>query len=459
MALRRSSPLPSLFCINSDLCRPQTTHYFAPASSCTCLASCSPLTPSTVLYLFCRTMLRRIVQKHPGPAICRRATITRRVATSFSYGDKKTSYRRDRDDGAGHLRVATPTSSSAVTQSYERYSSSEALFHALPDHHNYIGDIIHGQSSNEAINPFLNRDQAHNDDGGFWELFKAISTLNDRHHDFNPTLSMSINLPDTEIYAEEEEEEEEETMTSSGADIEKVTTKVQVDDPPQQDTLISLSRKLDKAIKKSCTNSVLEVFEQERTSSEKELCDRQLGRIITFLAGQDVVMSFEATKYYAQKCKAKGRMAPLYLYHYMMSGLKSCTNQSVVENLVVDIQEHILEEYSDGKKAVYKYILLPQLAQIVARLDYNSSAKPLVDYILDEKYPLLNPDIYESLLKTAWRHPFAREDWSPKLPYHRLLSELVSCGHRPQPDVVTKVLRTYYPYRGEWFERDATDLV
>lgn len=382
-------------------------------------------------------MLRRIVQKNPGPTICRRAAITRLVATSASYCDK-TPYRRDRDDCSS-----------------ERYSSTEAVFHAMSIHQNYISDIIHGQSSKEVINPF--NDQMHSDDGGFWELFKAISTLNNRHHDLSPTLSMSNNIPDTEIYAEEEEEEE--NMISSSADIKNVTTKVQVDKTPEQDTFISLSRKLDKSIKKSCINSVLEVFEQERISFEKELCDRQLGRIITFLADHDVVMSFEATKYYVQKCKAEGRMAPLYLYHYMMSGLKSCTNQSVVEKIVVDIKEHILEEYSDGKKAVYKYILLPQLAQIVARLKYNTSAKPLVEYFLDEKYPLLNPDIYESLLKTAWRHPFAREDWSPTLPYHRLLSELVSCGHRPKPDVVTRVLHTYYPYRGEWFEMDATDLV
>ena len=132
-----------------------------------------------------------------------------------------------------------------------------------------------------------------------------------------------------------------------------------------------------------------------------------------------------------------------------MSGLKSCTNQQELERLVCDIQNHIIEEYSDGKKAVYKYILLPQLAQTVARLGYNQCARPLVEYVLDEKYPIINPDVYESLLKTARRHQFANEDWSPTLPYHRLLSELVSCGHRPQPDVVTNVLHTYYPYKGE----------
>ena len=405
-------------------------------------------------------MLRRIVQTTPGPTICRWAAIKRNnqlrhVATSVSYGDKKTPYRRGRDDiGARQLGVVTSTSSSsALAQSSERYSSSAAVLHAVPAHHNFLGDIIHGETSNEMINPFLNRNQTqNNDDGGFWELFKAISTLNNRHHNLNPTLSMSINLPDTEIYAEEEEEEE--TMTSSGVDIEKETTKVQLDDPPKQDTFISLSRKLDKSLKESCVTGVLEVFEQERTSSENDLTEKQLGRIITFLADHDVAMSFEATKYYVQKCKAEGRMAPLYLYHYMMSGLRSCTNQSVLESLVVDIQKHILEEYSDGKKAVYKYILLPQLAQTVARHKHNSCAKALVEYFLDEKYPLVNPDIHESLLKTAWRPPFASEDWSPLLPYHRLLSELVSCGHRPKPDVVTRVLQTYYPYRGEWFEED-----
>eukprot|EP00984_Skeletonema_dohrnii_P007458 scaffold2703_cov78-Skeletonema_dohrnii-CCMP3373.AAC.1 len=394
-------------------------------------------------------MLRRIAQKNPGPLICRRAAkrnnhAARHVTTSVSYGDQKTSYRRDRDDGA---RTPTASSSSALTQSSERYSSSGAALHAVHDHHNFIDDIILRERSNDVVNPFLNRDKTHNDDGGFLELFKAISTLNNRHHDFNPTLSMSMNLPDTEIYAGEEEEEVEEAVTSSGSDIEKAETKLQVDDPPVQDTVISLSKKLDKALKESCVKSVLEAFEQERASSENELSDKQLERIITFLADHDVAMSFEATKYHAQKCNAEGRMAPLFLYHYMMSGLKNCFSQNEVEKLVVDIQEHIIEEYSDGKKAVYKYILLPQLAQTVARLKYNDCARPLVEYFLDEKFPLLNPDIHESLLKTAWRPPFAREDWTPALPYHKLLSELVACGHRPKPEAVTRVLHTYYPYR------------
>ena len=382
-------------------------------------------------------MLRRIAQKNRGALICQRATKcnnhARHVATSANYGDKKTSsYRRGRGE---------------LTQSSERHSSSGAALHAVPAHHDFLGEIIHGEGSNEMINPFLNRSETCSDDG-FHELFKAISSLNNRHNDFNPNLAMSINLPDSEIYAEEEEEEEE-TVTSSDADIAKGKTKMQVEDPPLQDNFISLSEKLDKALKESCIKSVLEAFEEERTSSENTLSDKQLGRIITFLADNNVAMSFEAIKYHVEQCKVEGRMAPLFLYHYTMGGLKNCTSQIEVERLVLDIQEHIIEEYSDGEKAVYKYILLPQLAVTVARLEYNDCARPLVEYFLEEKYPVINPDIHLSLLKTAWRHPFAREDWTPTLPYHRLLSELVSCGNRPKPEVVTRVLHTYYPYRGE----------
>lgn len=393
-------------------------------------------------------MLRRIAQKNRGPLICQQAGkcnyYARHVATSTNYGNKKTSSYRQRQ-----LGVANPSSSSILlTQSSERHSSSGAALHAVPTHYDFLGDMIHGEGSNEMINPFLNRNKTGSDDG-FLELFKAISTLNNRQSDFNPTFNMSINLPDTEIYAEEEEEEEEIVTSLSGADIEKAKTKVQVDDLPLQDNLMSLSEKLDKALKEMCIKSVLEAFEEERTSSENALSDKQLGRIITFLADNDVKMSFEAIKYHSERSKAEGRVAPLYLYHYMMSGLKNCTSQKEVERLVLDIQDHIIEEYSDGEKAVYKYILLPQLAHTVARLEYNVCAKPLVEHILEERYPLINPDIYEGLLKTAWRPPFAREDWTPKLPYNRILSELVSCGHRPKPDVVTRVLHTYYPYGGK----------
>ena len=401
-------------------------------------------------------MLRRIAQKNRGSLICQQAgkcnNHARHVATSTNYSDKKTSsYRRGRGDGARQLGVANPSSSSSsilLTQTSERHSSSGAALHAVPAHHDFLGDIIHGEVSNEMINPFLNRNNTASDDG-FLELFKAISTLNNRQNDFSPTLNMSINLSDTEIYADEDEEEEEIVTSLSGADIEEAKTKVQLDDLPLQDNLISLSEKLDKALKERCVKSVLEAFEEERTSSENALSDKQLGRIITFLADNDVKMSFEAIKYHAERSKAEGRIAPLFLYHYMMSGLKNCTIQKEVERLVLDIQDHIIEEYSDGEKAVYKYILLPQLAHTVARLEYNVCAKPLVEHILEERYPLLNPDIHEGLLKTAWRPPFAREDWTPMLPYNRLLSELVSCGHRPKPEVVTRVLHTYYPYGGK----------
>jgi hypothetical protein len=294
------------------------------------------------------------------------------------------------------------------------------------------------------LNPFLNRKQSREDDGGFWELFKAISSLTNRRHGVDVTLDMPLNSPDTEIIAKEEEESDTKKST-----IEDVLVS---DTSKNPDNFIHLSRKLNEAIKKLRITSVLEIFDQVRKMPESKLSDKQLGRIITFLADHDVAMSFEALKYYVQKSKAEGRLAPLYLYHYMMSGIKSCKNEREVESLVFDVQKHILEEYSEGGKAVYKYILLPQLAQIVARHKYNRCAKQLVEYFLDEKYPLLNPDLYDNLLQTARRPPFARDDWSPMLPYHRLLSELVSCGHRPKPDVVAKVLHVYYPYRGEWFD-------
>ncbi len=371
----------------------------------------------------------------------------RHVSTSLSFDDKKASYRRGRDDGARQLGlgVTNPTiSSSALTQSSERYSSSEAALYAMPAQHNFLGDILRGEGSNEMISPFLQRNETDNGDG-FLELFKAISTLNNRHHDFNQTLSMSLNLQDTEIYSEELKEE---INTSSGADIVENNIKKQVDDPPVPS--MSLSKRLNRALNKSCTKSVIEAFKQERTSSDNQLSDKQLRQIITYLARHDVAMSFEATKYHVQQCKAEGRMVPLFLYHYIMSGLmNNCTSKNEATRLATDIQEHIIEEYSDEKKAVYKYILLPQLAINMASLKCNEFARPLVEYFLGEKYPLLNPNIYESLLKFAWRPPFASEDWAPNLPYHRLLSELVACGHRPRPEIVTRVLHAYYPYRGK----------
>lgn len=395
-------------------------------------------------------MLRRIVQNQKQ-AISRLAATTPSskrnhswssiARRSVSYGDT-TSFRRDRNDGVRQqVRVTTPGSTSpcTVTQS-ERYLSSEVALHSAPTHHNFLGDIIHTTNSSEMINPFLNsrQNQPHHDDGGFWELFKAISTLNNRQHDvIDTTLAISFPITDTEIDADEESE----STISSDVGIENATRKGLHD--------INLSAELEKALNKSCINSVLEIFEQLRTTSEVKISDRQLERIITFLAEHDVAMSFEGIKHHVQNCKAEGRIAPLYLYHYIMGGLKSCANQQELERLVCDIRNHIIEEYSDGEKAVYKYILLPQLAQTVARLGYNQCARPLVEYVLDEKYPVLNPDVYESLLKTARRHQFAKEDWSPTLPYHRLLSELVSCGHRPQPDIVTNVLHAYYPYKGE----------
>ena len=134
-------------------------------------------------------MLRRIVQKNQGQAISRRAATTSTTSKhnhsrisiarrSVSYGDTTSSLRRDRDDGVRQqVRVATPSSTSprTVTQS-ERYLSSEAALHSAPAQHSFLGGIIHTTNNNEMINPFLNSRQNqphHDDDGGFWELFKA----------------------------------------------------------------------------------------------------------------------------------------------------------------------------------------------------------------------------------------------------------------------------------------------
>ena len=125
--------------------------------------------------------------------------------------------------------------------------------------------------------------------------------------------------------------------------------------------------------------------------------------------------------------------------------------------LVRDMTRHIRERYSSGIGRVYQYILLPELAMAVMGGNNNnnngggggndnnddvatSHASSIMNYVLkrmeDGDFPIVDPELYETILSNG-RH---RDRWtggsggetSPgrdrAMPYHKLLSRLVSSG-------------------------------
>ncbi len=186
---------------------------------------------------------------------------------------------------------------------------------------------------------------------------------------------------------------------------------------------------------------IVNVFKEERSSAHELLDDQQLSSMFHFLVNNDILMSYEVLKYYVARCKEGGRVVRLDMYqrvinrirpvmHYDASKPESKARRMKLKELiglVLDITQHIQEEYSEGKKNVYQYILLPELVRALLEnknCDIKSLATPIMNYILERKFPVLNPELYECILSKGRRSELVQDVF----PYHKVLSELVSSG-------------------------------
>lgn len=279
----------------------------------------------------------------------------------------------------------------------------------------------------------------------FLELFKAISTLNRQ-----PT-STDLSIIDVKVdieYEGEMAQNEEDKL-----DINDATEELAKNRSKEKQKRGTNIGNLDQALKRNDYQMVIEIFEEVRSSPNKLLDDTQRTRIFYYLAQINVVKAYDVLKYHAECCKEQGRLVNLHLYLELLHRIRSVEVQhehrnakplsktdrriyvSTLQKMVRDITEHIKVEYSEGKKMVYQHLLLPVLVSSLAEHRHpfiTQSAKPIMEYILDNQFPQLCPELFEHILESA-----ANSRTGPKfIPYHRVLSWLVSngmkyknCGH------------------------------
>lgn len=325
------------------------------------------------------------------------------------------------------------------------------------------------------LNPLLNIPrEKHCPDGSiaFLELFKAVSNLNDQ-----PTPKTDVAILDVENIDAAEiidgdiaacaNEGEGKLLHENGtgttvADSEP--SEIMLDDPvddvdrEKQRMRTILDRELQHARNNNGHIRIMEAFEEARSSPHELLDNDQLINIFHHVLNYDLPASYEVLKYYAARCKEEGRLVRLDMYQRVIHRVRpvkmhhddskhrpSARRLDAFEmtNLVKDITQHIQQEYSEGKKVVYQYILLPELVVALTEHSFPRTkglATPIMEYILDNKFPVLDPDLYKYILSKG------RRSETDSFPYHRVLSELISAGHTPNPEVVMNVLQCYHPF-------------
>lgn len=234
----------------------------------------------------------------------------------------------------------------------------------------------------------------------------------------------------------------------------------------------SINQQVQEAMFSKRTNIVIDILNESMISS-RGLNDNMLTRTIHYLSYNHQRESFEGLKYLVQRCKDQGKLVSLDIYRRVIEGMGHSNMKPYdLRDLVNEIYLHIRESFSDMNTVIYQHVLLPTLVCQMAMysdLRINQCAKPIVEYMIAEDFPFLDPELYELILKQATRHKVGHL----YLPFHELLTELVSrgkihsvtstintstfkfylsniesfpLGYKPQPSTVHSLLQNYYPY-------------
>ena len=251
------------------------------------------------------------------------------------------------------------------------------------------------------------------DDGtdtvAFMELFKAISTLN------------------------EEQPAKDAKVTVISDALEPAPGQTDEVSPPPT----PLEDRLRQAIDESDINSLRIVWEEnERRILDEVEEPTLLSTMDCFLSEGDLTTSLNILVHHASRCKADGRIPDLHLYQKFINRIRySELRFDAVEEIVKNLTEHIIEEYSEGKLIVFQYLLLPSLVQSLSSHDHfmiNMSAKPILKYILDCNFPMVSPESNETILSKLG----IRQTGIDFPPFHRLFGELINQGKPNSPNCV-----------------------
>lgn len=353
-------------------------------------------------------------------------------------------------------------------------------------------------SEGVMMNPFLNataqgghiKEKDFTDSIAYMELFKAISSLNSQPS--TPTSSSSspastdtattstsadlslLNADENndvgEVDTSLHEEEKDNSLDFTGV-AEMMAADADAIEEEKQGFICSLGQAMNRKRNLRGTHkTVMELFTEARSNPHNLLDSKGRERIFRFfLLGGDVVSAWEVLKHHQLSCKAEGSThISLMFYQQLFEclfavGLTYNNNNNPRHSrppkngqgkimdawkwreVVEDITEHIQKEYSKGEETVYQYLLLPSLVDSMTKKKdpfVHRCAKPIVEYIMDSQFPLLEPVLYEGVLERAVVNRVGPDF----IPYHKVLSYLVSNGHKPKPENVINVLQSYHPF-------------
>jgi hypothetical protein len=246
---------------------------------------------------------------------------------------------------------------------------------------------------------------------------------------------------------------------------------------------------------------------RHRHNKHELLDDAQLISMFHFLIHNDTLLSYEVLKYYAARCKANGgggRVVRLDMYQRVIHRLRPIEmlidrtkskssskgpkwiKPKKLIHLALDMAQHIQDEYSTGTKQVYQYILIPELVLALmensnTNVEMKLCAIPIMEYILQHNFPVLNPDLYEYMLsrvrRTHWTHELVRggssravvqqqqqqqrqqQEEDTSFPYHKVLQMLVSSGHVPKSETVANVLNCYLPFHDTYATSEVLSVI
>lgn len=314
------------------------------------------------------------------------------------------------------------------------------------------------------LNPFLGytRNKGSSDEA-FLELFKALSSLNRQPAAIVSSTRCLSSVMDVEIPGggmESHVQKKDKQLGANGpASSATGATSVAKDEAAANSKAKQQKRGHKKKMKQTTIDrfeSLIKKFEEDRSSLDSS----QLTGLFHHAVKSNLLKGFEVLKYYAERRSERGRPVELEMYMRVMLGIRQVrpvTHHSIkrgggkmldlptLQYLVRDLENHILDEYSEGKKVVCKYILLPALAASLSEHNHpvvREYAKPAMERILDAQFPPLAPELFERVLGEATQ----RHTGPEYMPYHRVLSWLVSNGHKPKPTTVFNVLQCYHPF-------------
>lgn len=183
------------------------------------------------------------------------------------------------------------------------------------------------------------------------------------------------------------------------------------------------------AMNSGSVGEVIKIWKDSVMSPGDQLDDTMLERVINFLSHKNLHASFDALKYHVQRSKDQGKLVKLNVYRHIIQGIYRAKNIKgyALRDLGEEIYYHIRDSFAEGNTVIYQHILLPSLVCQLARhrdIRVNQCARPIVEYMLAEEFPVLDPELYEAILNAVTINKVG----DLYLPYHKLLTELVSRG-------------------------------